>query len=113
MSPAAWSTAFLLSCLACTGIGWRLGIDHMKASQADIDSAVKRTQEAAEQGAAKAIAAKMPAQQKVIERITHETATNTVYAECRHTAGSLRDLNAALTHSEPASGVSVPGVDAP
>lgn len=92
---------------AALALGFWLGMDHVKAAQAD----AAKAQEAMQATVAKAIAAKMPAQQKIIERITRETVETPVYAECRHTASGLRDLNAALTDA--AGTVSVPDANAP
>lgn len=106
MSPAALITAAFLLALGGLAFGWRLGIDHEKANRLD-DAA---TMAAMEQTVAEAIAAKMPAQQKIIERVTRETVQTPVYAECHHTPSGLRDINAILSGSDP---VAVPDTDAP
>lgn len=92
---------------ASLALGFWLGMDHVKANQADADIAHETMQSTV----AKAIADKMPAQQKIIERITRETIETPVYAECRHSAGGLRDINAAITDT--AGTVAVPDADTP
>lgn len=101
MSLYARIIAFLLSCLACTGLGWRLGIDHMKASRADIDAAIQRTQEAAEQGAAKAIAGLQIKHQTIIQKAEHEIKANPAMSDCHIGASALGLLNAAAGYGEP------------
>jgi hypothetical protein len=113
MTPCTRIIALLCLFLGGLAGGWRLGADHVRAGQADAEKARAETLAVVNDGVAKAIAARLPAQQRTIERITRETIETPVYRECRHSPSSLRDLNAALAHSEPASAVTVPDADAP
>ena len=55
MSLPAIAAAWAISLLLALAGGWRLGVDHMKASASDIEAARVATREAAQQGAADAI----------------------------------------------------------
>lgn len=84
---------------------------HMGESSSDArwqakELAAKNAQEEALIVAAEALAAKAPAQQKIIERVTHET-TKPVYLDCRNDAGVMRDINAAIT-GEPSGDSELP-----
>lgn len=112
MSLPARIAVVLLACLVCTGVGCRLGLT---IKQGEWDASViagREAQDKALKAAAEAIRSMAPAQAKIIERITRET-TQPVYVDCRNTASGLRDINSALTNSEPAGDQPMPGVDAP
>jgi hypothetical protein len=95
------------------------GIDYGKAQviaeQAKLDEAIKKTREAAIEGAAQAIAANKPINQTIVQKVQREIQTNTVYAECRHSVDGLRGVNEALTGKpgKPAGDNKLPGVVAP
>lgn len=103
MSPAAWAVGALLGAAVCTGAGWRLGIDHMKAKALDAETVRQETREAAQQGAADAIVKAAADNTKVITRIKTVTQEVPVYrsAECQHDDRVFDDLNRAL-RGEPA-----------
>lgn len=69
---------------------------------------------AAQTGAALAIAGIEIKHTTIRQRAEKEIRENTVYrnAECQHPAGVLRDINSALTGTEPAGGGQLPGADA-
>ena len=95
--------------------GRKAGVDSEVASIAREDAIVKKVTDAAQLGAAKAIAANKPRNITIRQETEHEIRTNTVYADCRHSPEQLQRLNAAITGraaSAPAGGV-VPGAVAP
>jgi hypothetical protein len=113
--------------LIAIGIAWvssvgyagYTGIDYgetkAKAEQTKLDDAVKKTREAAIEGAALAIAANKPINQTIVQKVQREIQTNTIYTECRHTANGLRGVNEALTGkpSLPPSDSKLPGLVSP
>lgn len=110
MSPAAWIVAALVGGIVCTGAGWRLGIDHEKARQADVDKAIQQTRDAAQQGAADAITKAAAENTKTITKVRTVTREVPVYrsAECQHDDRVFDDLNGAL-RGQPAGEGIVPG----
>jgi len=91
------------------GYGHRAGVDRTIASQASAEQIRRDTIEAANQGAAAAIAEMKPINTTIYQKATHEVRTNTVY-DCRHSDGMRERVDAALTgRAEPVGGVSVPG----
>lgn len=77
--------------------GQQVGQDGETAQQARIDQAIKQTKDAAQEGAANAIA-----QIKIVNttvRAKTETLVreNIVYRDCVHPAGQLRNINEALS----------------
>jgi len=97
----ARAVAALLACLGCIGLGWRLGIDHMKASAADIEAARVATREAAQQGAADAIAKIQITNTTIRQAIETRVREVPVYRDCKHDGRVLDDINRAL-RGEPA-----------
>lgn len=99
MSPGAYIVAAAIGAVVCTGAGWRLGIDHMKAKASDEDKVRQETREAAQQGAADAIAKASADNTKVVTRIKTVTREVPVYrsAECQHDDRVFNDLNDALS----------------
>lgn len=85
------------------------------AAQTKLDDAVKKTREAALEGAAQAIALNKPINQTIVQKVQREIQTNTIYTECRHTATGLRGVNEAITGKpvQPAADSKLPGVVAP
>ena len=67
------------------------------AKQAKLDNVIQKVTEAAQTGAATAIAANKPINQTIVQKATREVQTNTVYRDCLNTAGQLRNINQALT----------------
>lgn len=86
--------------LACAGAFWygtEVGADGEIAKQKKLDDVVIAVKEAAQTGAAVAIAANQPVNKTIVQKVQHEIQTNTVYAECKHTDAGLRGINEALT----------------
>jgi len=72
------------------GAGWYgigLGEDRIIAKQASDDKIRQETREAAQQGAADAIAKLKPVNTTIVQKTQREIRENTVYAECRVPAG--------------------------
>lgn len=92
---------------------WRHGAE--QAIQDREDRARQETREAAQQGAASAIAALKPVNTTIVQKVQHEVQTNTVYRDCRVPADGVQLANQALTgrSPEPASGDKLPAVVAP
>lgn len=107
MSLAAQLVAAVLAALGLVATGWKLGIDHEKAKQADVKEAIQQTRDAAQQGAAQAIASIEIKQQTIVQKVQHEVQTNTVYRDCVVPADGVRLLNDAISgkaQGRPASG---------
>lgn len=105
--------AFVLI-LASAGIkGYHMGQAASDAKHQAAQEAGRQAQDKALQAAAEALRTMAPAQAKIIERVTHETTTVPVYRDCRNTADGMRDINAALTNSEPAGDQPVSAASAP
>ncbi len=86
---------------------WRHGAE--EAAQAREERARQETRQAAQQGAAAAIAEMKPVNTTIYQKATHEIRTNTVYADCRHSGGMLDRVNSAIIgQPEPAGGGGVP-----
>lgn len=93
--------AIILAGLLATVGGVFYGIDIGQtreiAKQKTTDDLVRQVTEAAQNGAATAIAANKPVNQTIVQKATREVQTNTVYRDCLNTAGQLRNINQALT----------------
>lgn len=118
MNPYAIIASLVLGIAGIAGAGWggfRLGVDHQKASDADRQEDVRRAGEQAGQLAANAISKMKPLQTTIQQEIQRETLTNTVYVDCRHSPDGLRLLNAALAGGKPqlAGGGQLPAPDRP
>jgi hypothetical protein len=106
-----WGVTFV----AGYGYGHRAGVDRTISGQASADQVRRDTIEAAQQGAANAIA-----QIKVVNT-TIRGKTETIvledvrYRDCKHDALGLRAVNAALTgrEAEPVGSSGLPAADAP
>lgn len=113
MNPYAMLAAGALAVAATVGAffyGQRIGAQGEIAKQAGIDAAVRDTREAAQQGAAAAIAALKPRNVTIRQELEREIQTNTVYRDCVVPAGGVRLANEALTgRAQPAGGVELPG----
>jgi len=97
MSIAAQIVIALMLALGGLATGWRLGLDHEKAKQADIDKARQQTREDAQQAAADAISKIEVKQQTIVQKVQHEIQTNTVYRDCVVPADGVRLLNDAIS----------------
>ncbi len=86
------------------------GKDRQIASQEKTRELAVEVKEAAQLGAAEAIAKLKPRNVTIKQEVQREIRTNTVYADCRHTDNGLRKLNEALTgiDADPASGGKLP-----
>lgn len=78
-----------------------LGQDRQKASQAEKQALVAEAVDAAMATTASAIAGIEIKHQTIRQEIQREIRTNTVYADCRHSAGGLRSVNDALAGPGP------------
>lgn len=93
--------------------GMDVGEDRAIAKQKATSELVDAVYDKAQKGAASAIADMEVKNVTITQPIRTEVRTNTVYAECRHSPGGLRDLNAAITgRTEPAGGLKLPRTDA-
>jgi len=91
--------------------GQGVGANRVIAGQASADQVRRDTLEAAQQGAAAAIAALKPVNTTIVQKATHEIQSNTVYRDCRVPASGVQLANEAITGrtAEPAGGGVVPG----
>ena len=100
----------LLACAGCFWYGTEVGEDGEKAKQAAFADTVREVRDAAQAGAAQAIAANQPINKTIVQKVQHEIQTNTVYAECKHTPGGLSGINEALTgRAQPPGDSKLPG----
>lgn len=100
--------------VAVMGAGWggfSLGVDHQKAADADRDKAVREAGDLAGKQAARAISQIRINNTTIQQEIQHETRTERVYLDCRHTPDGLLLVNAALTGAERPGGGQLPRVD--
>lgn len=100
------------------GAGWYgigVGRDGEIAGQARINKAIEDTKEAAQQGAAAAIAANKPINTTIVQKTQREVRENTVYVDCRVPSSGVQLANEALTGkpAEPAGGGKLPPSDTP
>ena len=92
--------------------GMAVGEDVTIAKQKTTQELVDAVYDKAQKGAADSIAAMEVKNVTITQPIRTEVRTNTVYAECRHSANGLRDLNAAITgRTEPPGGLKLPRID--
>lgn len=101
--------------VSVAGAGWYgigIGRDGEIAKQSAVNSAVQETREAAQQGAADAIAKIKITHTTVRARTETIVRDNPVYRDCVNDAGVMRNINTALTgRADPAGGVVVPAAD--
>lgn len=91
---------------------WRHGAE--QNAQAREDAARAQTLQAAQEGAAAAIAALKPVNTTIVQKVQREVQNNVVYRDCRLPADGLRLANEAITgRAEPAGAGVVPGTGAP
>jgi len=98
------------------GTGWYcigVGEDKIIAKQASDDKIRQETREAAQQGAADAIAKLKPVNTTIRAKTETIVRENTVYRTCVNTPDGLRSINSALAGriAEPAGGEQLPKVD--
>lgn len=89
--------AALLAVMAAGAGGFRMGVDHEKASQLTKQELVAEAVDAANNAAATAISRIRVTNQTIRQEVERETHTNTVYVDCRHTPAGLSGVNAALS----------------
>ncbi len=94
--------------------GQGVGADGEIAKQAELRQAIAETREAAQKGAADAIAKLRPIHTTIKQETEREIRTNTIYAECKLPADGVRLANDALVgkQPEPAGGGKLPSPDA-
>lgn len=97
--------------------GEGVGADAERARQASVEAAVRDTRDAAQKGAAEAIAKLRPIYTTIKQETEREIRTNTVYAGCKLPPVGLRLANDALAgrRTEPAGDSKLPsgpGADA-
>lgn len=112
MSIYARIIAAIVVLIVAAGVGFRLGIDHMKAKAMDEETVRARTIEAAQQGAAAAISKIEVKQQTIVQKVQHEVQTKTVYRDCVVPTDGVRMLNDAITGggaAQPPGGGAVQG----
>lgn len=112
--------------LLALGLGWvasvggsffygqGVGADGVRADQAQMEKLVQDTREAAQKGAAEAIAKLRPIHTTIRQETEREIRTNTIYADCKLPAAGVRLANDALVgkQPEPAGGLKLPSPDA-
>lgn len=110
----------IIACLlAMAGAGWggfTLGVDHEKASQIDKKEVVAAAVEAATKTSADVLATMKPTYTTIKSEVRREIQTNTVFADCKLPADSLRLVNQALNggrRTEPAGDGKLPGAHPP
>lgn len=102
--------------MSVAGAGWYgmgLGEDKIIAKQASEDKIRQETREAAQQGAADAIAKLKPVNTTIRAKTETIVRENTVYRTCLNTPDGMRSINSTLTGriAEPAGGEQLPKAD--
>ncbi|UST52972.1 hypothetical protein NF681_11515 [Comamonadaceae bacterium OTU4NAUVB1] len=77
--------------------GKHVGAEHEIATQARIDKSIETTRDAAQQGAANAIAALKPVNKTIVQKTQREITENVVYRDCRVPIDGVRLANEAIT----------------
>lgn len=116
LNPYVWlgAAAILVATNAASGLaGYRAG---STLKQAEWDAAVvarKSGEDAALKAAAEAIAKIEVTSETIIQPVRTEIRTNTVYRECVHSDGVMRNLNSLITgeESQPTGSGSVPATN--
>lgn len=92
-------------------VAYGAGQDNITAFNAKAKEIVTATREAAQTGAAQAIAGNRPRNTTIVNEVQREVINNTVYSECKHTAAGLLRINEALTgkRPDPAGDSKLPG----
>lgn len=90
------------------------GGDACQAKHTDNAELIRQASDAAQEGAAKAIAAQRPRNVTIKQETEREIQTHVQYRDCRASADGLRLANEALTgRPEPAGAGKLPGTDTP
>lgn len=93
--------------------GQHVGAEQEVATQARIDKTIEATREAAQQGAANAIAALKPVNKTIVQKTQREITENLVYRDCHVPPAGVRLANEAITgRTEPAGNQQLPRADA-
>jgi len=93
--------------------GQHVGAEHAAASAARVDQAIRDTRDAAQKGAADAIAALKPVNKTIVQKTQREITENVVYRDCRVPPAGVRLANEAITgRTEPAGDQQLPEADA-
>lgn len=103
--------AALLAVMGAGFGGFRLGVDHEKAGQVEKQQLVAEAVDAANLASAQAISKIRVTNTTIQQEIQHETRTERVYLDCRHTPDGLRLVNTALTGAGLPSGGQLPKAD--
>ena len=91
--------AFVISVSAAGAGGFKLGMDHEKATEVDKNELVSEAVDAATSAAATAISSLKIKNTTITNEVQHEVRTNTVYVDCKLPPSGVRLLNAALDPS--------------
>ena len=102
MSPYTIIAALLAAAASCA-LGFKLGADHEVAAQAREQAHIAEAVDAATTAAAQAIAAIKPKYTTIQAEVQREIRTNTVFADCKLPADSVRLVNQALRPGAAAS----------
>jgi hypothetical protein len=94
------------------GGGFTLGMEHIEASQAREDGRTEKAIAAGAEAAAKAIANIKITNTTIQNEVQREIKTNTIYADCRHSADGLRLINDAIRGSQSAGDSKLPSANA-
>lgn len=116
-SPQVWLIGALSFLLAVGGAyikGRSDGGAIARADQAEVLELARKVRDDAQRGAAEAIAKIEIKQTTIRQTLEKEIHEKPVYRDCRHDAGSLQRINAAITGREPdpAGGSKLPRLDA-
>ena len=77
--------------------GQHVGAEHDLATQARFDQNTRDTRDAAQKGAADAIAALKPVNKTIVQKTQREITENVVYRDCRVPIDGVRLANEAIT----------------
>lgn len=110
--------AIIVGWLTTTGTAGYLAYDYGTSStiaaQKKQEDLIREAGEAAQRGAAEAIAKIKPRNTTIQQEVRREIETNTVYRDCRITPDGMRLANEALTgRTQPPGGGKLPGADTP
>jgi hypothetical protein len=93
--------------------GHKAGRDACEAKVLDEERVIQQIRETLDKSIAAGLANIKVENRTIMGRVEREIRTNTVYADCRHPDGVLRDINEALGHrTKPAADRVVPAPDA-
>jgi len=98
MNPYLILVVMLGFCGVSVG-GFKLGMDHQKAAEADKKELIAEAVDAANATSAQAISKLKIKNTTITNEVQHEVRTNTIYGDCHNTPSSLQSINAALDPS--------------